>query len=268
MSVAVGADRPAEQKGGNVHQVPDENVLKRQEVVNGSRRMSVPVTWRQTCPSCFAVFGFTIAAYDWNSIAQKRAHAASCPGCEATAEVWIIDPERGGQLWVHPSPTEMRQVDLEGVPDVSNGLRRDYEAAVASFEHGLWRPAAQSARLVLEAIVTSCLGQPDRLAPLDERLRSLADAVDLAGPLNDAAEAIRPGGNLAAHFDDDRDFDQNAATEMIELINYLLDYLFVLPNGVQHLRASVELDVPLIPTSVPVAREADVLAGRRSGEPV
>lgn len=249
-----------------MHQVPDENVLKWQEVVNGSRRISVPVTWRQTCPKCFAVFGFTIASYDWNSIAQKRAHVAVCPGCETTTEVWIIDPEHGAQLWMHPSPSAMRQVDLEGVPDVGNGLRRDYEAAVQSFEHGLWRPAAQSARLVLEAVVASRLGQPDRFAPLDERLRSLADAVDLAGPIYDAAEAIRPGGNLAAHFDDDRDFDQNAATEMLELINYLLDYLFVLPNGVAHLRASVELDVPLIPTSVPVAREADVLAGRRSGE--
>ena len=249
-----------------MHQVPDENVLKRQEVANGSRRISVPVTWRQTCPNCFAVFGFTLATYDWNSIAQKRAHVAVCPGCETTTEVWIIDPEKRAQLWMHPSPSAMRHVELEGVPDVSNGLRRDYEAAIQSFEHGLWRPAAQSARLVLETIVATRLGPHDRFAPLADRLRQLADAVDLAGPIEDAAEAIKDGGNLAAHFDDERDFDQNAATEMLELINYLLDYLFVLPNGVQHLRASVEMDVPLIPSSVPVQRDADVLAGRASPE--
>ncbi len=49
------------------------------------------------------------------------------------------------------------------------------------------------------------------------------------------SHAVRKGGNIGAHFDLEKEPDKEAALAAIDLVEYLLDYVFVLPKKVEAL---------------------------------
>jgi len=60
---------------------------------------------------------------------------------------------------------------------------------------------------------------------------------------------LRDAGNIGAHFDSERDPDRKAAETMIDLIEYLLEYVFVLPERIRRLAAKLDsLGEPPHPT--------------------
>ena len=54
------------------------------------------------------------------------------------------------------------------------------------------------------------------------------------------SDAIREGGNLGAHFDFEREPNEETATQMIELLDYLIEYLFILPKRIENLKNAIE----------------------------
>ena len=63
---------------------------------------------------------------------------------------------------------------------------------------------------------------------LARALEELRNHVDLSRPLTQLSHVIRQGGNLGAHFDLEREPDQNTALMMIELLEFFMEYLFVI----------------------------------------
>ena len=53
------------------------------------------------------------------------------------------------------------------------------------------------------------------------------------------AKALQAGGNLAAHFDSDKDVDEHSASAMLEMLEDLIDLLFVLPHKIDTLKAQL-----------------------------
>jgi hypothetical protein len=51
---------------------------------------------------------------------------------------------------------------------------------------------------------------------------------------------IRKGGNLGAHFDLEREPDEEVFSLMIDLFDYLIEYLFVLPSHIELLNDKIE----------------------------
>jgi hypothetical protein len=75
--------------------------------------------------------------------------------------------------------------------------------------------------------------------PEEKRKANLARLIDLAkeevdpaAPLRALSHAIRDGGNLGAHFDTDKEPDEAIARQIIELLEYLISYLYVLPSRI------------------------------------
>ena len=67
-------------------------------------------------------------------------------------------------------------------------------------------------------------------------------ALDLAAPLKSLSHAIRDGGNLGAHFDEEREPTEELARQMVELLDYLIAYLYVLPGQIAGLEQSLSKD--------------------------
>ena len=63
--------------------------------------------------------------------------------------------------------------------------------------------------------------------------------VDLAAPLTSLSHAIRDGGNLGAHFDMEKEPNESLAKQMVELLEYLISYLYVLPKEIADLESSL-----------------------------
>lgn len=64
----------------------------------------------------------------------------------------------------------------------------------------------------------------------------------MAEPLGKLAHAIRDGGNLGAHFDMEKEPTEEMAKHMVELLNYLISYLYVLPKEIEKLEQSLQRD--------------------------
>jgi hypothetical protein len=143
---------------------------------------------------------------------------------------------------MYPAPRVRDGVDVQDVTDLTAGLIRDYRGALDSYEAGLWRPAASYARTIFEGIVKALLpesekfdrnGRPLSLATLFERL---ATSRDLAQPIKNVGDVLREGGNLASHFEEGVEITPELATEVLDLLDSMMEYLFVIPRRVDRLK--------------------------------
>ena len=70
---------------------------------------------------------------------------------------------------------------------------------------------------------------------LAEQIKQLKDKVDLTKPLTNLSDGVRAGGNLGAHFNEDREPDRELVEAMLDLLEYLMEYVFTLPAMTQRL---------------------------------
>ena len=62
---------------------------------------------------------------------------------------------------------------------------------------------------------------------------------DLAKPLTELAHAIRAGGNLGAHFDEEREPDEQMARQLVELLDYMVNFLYILPKKISEVEQKI-----------------------------
>ena len=130
-------------------------------------------------------------------------------------------------LYMYPDPGQVRQpLAIEG--GLGNvALERVYRSAIDSYNHGLWNPVAVMCRQTLEGIV-QVLDPNGKKGPLFQQLDAMLQKPELLEPLKKLAQTLRTGGNLGAHFDSTMSTDEEFATQMLDLLDFFLEYTFVL----------------------------------------
>lgn len=81
----------------------------------------------------------------------------------------------------------------------------------------------------------SMLPEEKQSGSLAKLIEAVSKEANLAGPLEALSHAIRNGGNLGAHFDMEKEPDEHVARQIVELVDYLISYLYVLPRRIQAL---------------------------------
>jgi len=119
-------------------------------------------------------------------------------------------------------------------------LARSYQSALAAYNVGLWTACASSCRRTLEGLVKSLLGEEHSKEPLFQQMKSLPEKVNLAEPLIILADNLRKGGNIASHFDLEKEPDQHVAEAMVDLLDYFMEYVFVLKEKAQELEKRLD----------------------------
>src|SRR5205814_5360298 len=113
---------------------------------------------------------------------------------------------------------------------VPGRVRSAYQDTLRAYNAGIWSATTVSCRVTLEGIVKNLLAQANVKGPLANQIRQLGTAVDLSQPLITLADALREGGNIGAHFDEQKEADKETAGAMLDLIEYLLEYVYTLPG--------------------------------------
>ena len=75
---------------------------------------------------------------------------------------------------------------------------------------------------------------------MNKRLTELPKHLDLQKPILTLADALRKGGNLGAHFDLEKTPDKKIASQMLDLLDYLIEYIYILPNRIDGLHNEIE----------------------------
>lgn len=124
--------------------------------------------------------------------------------------------------------------------ELSVPLKNAYKSAVNVVNAKEWSAAAVMCRRLLEGISKAVLPLEAQGLALAKQLEQLPKYRDLAKPLVELAHAVRKGGNLGAHFDLEKEPDEQVAVLMLELCEDLLEYLFTLPLRIADLHRKVE----------------------------
>src|SRR5690606_10114357 len=90
-------------------------------------------------------------------------------------------------------------------------------------------------RRTLEGLFQGLLPEGKKINNLAKAITEVAGSVDLAEPIRNLANVLRHGGNLGAHFDMEKEPDEQMAFQMLTLLENLIDFLHVLPQEISNL---------------------------------
>jgi hypothetical protein len=121
-------------------------------------------------------------------------------------------------------------------------LRRAFVSTVEAFNEKNYVATTVCGRRTLEGIFKYLLPPANRGETLAAMIDRATKETDLAAPLKALSHAIRDGGNLGAHFDAEREPDLAVARQMVQLLAYLITYLYVLPRQIKELEERLGKD--------------------------
>ena len=228
-----------------VYLIPNAFVARwRQE-----KTIKLPVAVDLVCPRCGRKVSFSI---NWGGINRTIMTAGSrCPTCDNVSTFVLVDVHgvegkqveqvEQGTLYVYPAPKVRLPISgIDEIEEFSEGLERAYASAINVYNVREWTATAVLCRRLLEGITKSLLPSGQQKSSLYQQLQALPEHRDLKKPILTLADAIRKGGNLGAHFDLEKEPNEETATLMIELLEYLIEYLFVLPKRIDKLHGTID----------------------------
>ncbi len=194
------------------------------------------------CPFCGKLVNFAPTGHQYDAPRKTMASNARCPGCGETVYIWAIDPGPANDsskqtcscLAIFPPPDAHRE-PIKGSNAIPDRIRRAYLETVGVFNAGVWSATATCTRRTLEGLVKEMLST-ESSETLAARIKSLSKSEDLGKPLVTLSDLIREGGNIGAHFDLDREPDREMARAMLDLLDYLLEYVYGLPAMIETLK--------------------------------
>lgn len=213
-------------------------------VPDGLRSHPSVVDW--ICPYCTRTVSFSASA--WRHLEGPNWYSpAHCPRCKNSVQFFTLNVGTGhqslcgGKLLMFPAA--QARTPTPGIlenQDLGDPLKRAYESAVTVLNMKQWSAAAVMCRRLLEGITKSVLPPELHKQPLGKQLEALPTHRSLDKPLLELAHAVRKGGNLGAHFDLEKEPNEQVATLMLDLCEDLMEYLFTLPNRIDELHKKIE----------------------------
>lgn len=166
---------------------------------------------------------------------------AKCPGCTKQAQFWSVRHEKtpktdeANPVAIYMYPANINHYPVpEFAPDIPEQLQRAFVSTIEAFNSRNYAATAVCSRRTLEGIFKHLVTSPKN-SSLADLIKKAEGQVDLSAPLKNLSHAIRNGGNLGAHFDMEKEPDDVMARQMVELLDYLISYLYVLPKKIKQL---------------------------------
>ncbi len=193
-----------------------------------------PISVDTPCPHCSKLVNFRLGSHQNDPPRKTISASGTCPSCGNVAWFWIVEPgsandssQRGcSGLFMFPKARPRRSPALPNGQVEVEALERAYHTAIDAYNAGLWGACATSCRRTLEGIVAT--RYPEAKPPLFIQLKEVFGSQELLDPLIHLSDTLRKGGNLGAHFDLEKEPDQDVATLMLDLLDFVMDYLYSL----------------------------------------
>ncbi|ANV92015.1 hypothetical protein [Picosynechococcus sp. PCC 8807] len=196
-------------------------------------------------------------AVTFNNPTQTITLKARCTRdkCQKTSTVVIIDAlmwrdhskgKRSKEFWVLPKPKERPQVFTEDQID-NRRIFKAYQEAVQSFNENRPSLVISACGRIVEAI--GKLKFPDGQSAnnigklyrnLKNELKDKPEFNTVLDPFLQLGNALRIGRNPASHFDLETDPDINLAEKVLDLTEFLVKYIYVIPQEADNVNELIE----------------------------
>lgn len=198
------------------------------------------------CPHCHMSIVFELASWTSSPEGSSGMSEASCPSCNGKVSFFgSTAHSNGGQhdliFFMHPSPDFLRNPleDISKVAEFDESLQRAYAATINVYNAREWTGTAVVCRRTLEDIAKALLPSDQQKLSLALQIEALPRRRDLARPMLLLSDALKRSGSLGAFFDLEKIPNEHVATMIVDLLEYLIQYLFILPERIEHLHNEV-----------------------------
>lgn len=203
----------------------------------------IPASFSTWCPHCSEKVTFATTQQYLDKPRACAIASSKCPGCDHHVGVWSFGmhgPE-SAEVFIHPNTGEPRPTKpISSL--VPEALFRSYLSTVDAYNSGNYVATAVCCRRTLEGLFQGLLPDNETNQTLARAIRAVAESVDLSEPIRKLADVLRHGGNLGAHFNAEKEPDEQMALQMLKLLENLIDYLHVLPKEINSLEGLLDRD--------------------------
>lgn len=201
------------------------------------------------CPLCGNTVTVSMRQPSPDGTRNLVAATGSCPHCQAKLHCLcfytnsIEGPNEPSAIYIYPPPHGLRQPprSLSMAPEP---VRLCFEQALVTYNKKVWPASLMLCGRTLEAMIkhlphgeTETPGRHQGLGQLNERL---AKYIAATSPMDQLADSIRLGRNMGAHYNETHEPNEIVARKLLDLCEYLIEYLYTLPQMVQETRAALE----------------------------
>lgn len=215
--------------------------IRKSSIVSYSNfgHFKVPSNIQTSCPKCGQSSNFSLRA-NYQKGKNGLLTEGGCSACKKestfiiiknespddsvnSADVYIYDPQSSK----HP----LNQIEkLQGIPA---DLLRAYRSALNVYQ---WKDNAATAvmsKRVIESIFKYYSDDKEKRQTLSEQIDRLPENIDLGKPIRYLDQLLRPDSPFSQMLELERDLDDETAASLMELLESLIDYLFVLPKNIE-----------------------------------
>lgn len=217
------------------------HLIKTEQVRNWGevKKLAAPKSVSSYCPHCTATVTFTLVKHQADENRRCITSTSACPCCNQEVHFFCISSDEGNKTFMYPEgnpPRAPRQLK-ETLP---TPLYNAYKSTVDSFSSNNHVATAVCARRTLEGLFLELLKKNSNNLSLSELITKAASEIDLSEPIRNLANVLRKGGNLGAHFNADIEPTEEISLKMLELLENLIDYLYILPRSINDLETQIE----------------------------
>ncbi len=223
-------------------QIPNESIKK--WAYSNSNKLSHPVSVATVCPGCSlnVVFNTKRRLYDPNR--DTSSCSSDCPACGATAHFWVVDmvaharEDGEGDPGVYMLPAPQEHMDIaeheESIPD---SVLQYCKTAQDIYFSGNLMATNVLIKTALETIFDDFLPLGNSRTELSTMIRDSISTINHNEPLANLSSSTRKSGDLHALFQKHHGTDQDTADAMMQLLETLIMYLYILPERFKQLES-------------------------------
>lgn len=201
------------------------------------------------CHACGTLATISFGDHAIDDMRKMVTTSGKCPRCRViTTQISI--PGRN-EIFTHPSYAKARKAIDEGnFPN--EALKRAYESVIKTYNIGEYISAAASCRRALEGILKSMVAADKKNLALNSLIQEITK-LNTQRHLVEISHALRKYGNMAAHFEENREPNKEDVEGMIDLFEFLIKYFFVLPGEILKINTRLNAVPASLPASAPAS---------------
>lgn len=211
------------------------------------KNIRAPQAISTICPHCGERVVFTARAHFHDEKRDSVACTGACPACSEYVHFWAMDPKNSESLdeedpeTIYMSPAgDLEKEPLDFTIAVPESLERAYLSAVEAHATANYSATALCCRQAMEKIFFHLLPEQKPSLGLSEAITQIHDNHDLARPLENLSASTGEGGKLERHFEMEVEFNAETSKAMVELLEHLITYLYVIPQEIENIEDKID----------------------------
>ncbi|WP_096201368.1 hypothetical protein [Bacillus sp. FJAT-45350] len=196
--------------------------------------LKLPKDLKSKCPKCGKISEFNLK-FTYQEKRPGIISTGSCSLCNHTSHFVIMlnnatETNEEPSIYINEERNPFHQIEQNNIIPVD--LLRAYRSAINVHNIKDTSATAVMTKRVLEGIIKSFLDEKVEGNSLSQQLALLSEHINFSKPLHQLSELVESQQKLYKTLELEIDPDEEMADLLIELLNSLIEYLFILPSKI------------------------------------